>query len=127
MAMAPAGQRDLSSVHQTRHALGRFFERFGGDPDPDVAEASLRAALGRTRRLGRNARNGAIAFLALHEGRVLVAIVQETTCLTVLTWPQFAPHLPEFGRPRLPRKWGRNLRRLAEPSDDQENPSASEA
>ena len=116
MAMAPAGQRDLSSVHLTRHALGRFVERFGGDPD--VAEASLRAALGRTRRLGRNARNGAIAFLALHEGRVLVAIVQETTCLTVLTWPQFEPHLSEFGRPRLPRKWGRTLRRLVDPPDE---------
>ncbi len=113
--MAPAGQRDLSSVQLTRHALERFGERFGGDSAPDVAEASLRAALGRTRRLGRNARNGAIAFLALHEGRVLVAIVQEVTCLTVLTWPQFAPHLAEFGRPRLPRKWGRNLRRLADP------------
>ena len=78
----------------------------------------MRAALGRTRRLGRNARNGAIAFLALHEGRVLVAVVQEATCLTVLTWPQFAPHLPEFGRPRLPRKWGRTLRRLVDLPDE---------
>ena len=116
--MAPAGQRDLSSVHLTRHARDRFVERFGGDPDPDVAEVSLRAALGRTRRLGRNARNGAIAFLALHEGQVLVAIVQEATCLTVLTWPQFEPHLSEFGRPRLPRKWGRTLRRLVDPPDE---------
>ena len=116
MAMVPAGQRDLSSVHLTRHALERFVERFGGDPHD--AAVSLRAALGRTRRLGRNARNGAIAFLALHEGRVLVAIVQGTTCLTVLTWPQFEPHLSEFGRPRLPRKWGRTLRRLVDPPDE---------
>ncbi len=116
MAMAPTGQRDLSAFRLTRHALERFVERFGGDSD--LAEASLRAALGRTRRLGRNARNGAVAFLALHEGQVLVVIVQEATCLTVLTWPQFEPHLSEFGRPRLPRKWGRTLRRLVDPTDE---------
>jgi hypothetical protein len=72
----------------------------------------LRAALRRTRRLGKNIENGAIAVLAVHEGRVLVAILQESTCTTVLTWPQFLPRMPEFGRARLPRKRGRMIRRL---------------
>ncbi len=53
--------------------------------------------------------------MALHQGRVLVAILNATTCLTVLTWPQFEPRLPEFGRKHLPRKRGRMLRRLTEP------------
>jgi hypothetical protein len=112
-AMPPPGQRDYSSVHLTRHALERFVERFGGEPH--AAAASLRAALARTRRLGRNSENGAIAVLAVHRSRVLVAILQQTSCLTILTWPQFLPHLPAFGRPRLPRKWGRLLRRLTDP------------
>ncbi|HMB04566.1 MAG TPA: hypothetical protein VKP69_12610 [Isosphaeraceae bacterium] len=112
-AMPPPGQRDYSSVHLTRHALERFVERFGGGPHD--AAGSLRAALARTRRLGRNPENGAIAVLAVHRGRVLVAILQRASCLTILTWPQFLPLLPEFGRPRLPRKWGRLLRRLTDP------------
>jgi hypothetical protein len=99
----------------TQHALERFVERFGGVPDE--AAPALRLALGRTRRLGRNPQNGAIAILAIHRARALVAIVQETTCLTVLTWNQFLPRLGEFGRPHLPRKWGRVLRRLSEPID----------
>jgi hypothetical protein len=111
--MVPAGQRNYSSVRLTRHALERFLERFGGAPE-DAAPA-LRAALGRTRRLGRNADNGAIAVLALHRGRALVAILQESTCLTILTWPQFVPQLAEFGRARVPRKRGRLLRRLGDP------------
>ena len=41
-----------------------------------------------------------------------MAILQETTCLTVMTWNQFVPRLAEFGRTKLPRKWGRLLRRL---------------
>ena len=48
----------------------------------------LRDALARTRRLGRNPANDAVAVMALHQGRVLVAIFNATTCLTVLTWPQ---------------------------------------
>ena len=65
---------------------------------------------------GRNPENGAIAVLAIHRDRVLVAILQEATCLTVLTWNQFVPRLAEFGRSKLPRKWGRTLRRLTDPS-----------
>jgi hypothetical protein len=118
----PAGQRDYSGVRLTRHALERFVERFGGRPE--AAEAALRAALARTRRLGRNPDNGAVAALALRGERVLIAILQDDTCVTVLTWPQFEPRLPEFGRARLPRKRGRMLDRLraaapgsAEPPD----------
>jgi hypothetical protein len=113
MAMAPSGQRDYSSVRLTRHAVDRFVERFGGEPAD--APATLREALGRTRRLGRNPGTGAVAVLAVHRGRAVVAILQRSTCLTVLTWPQFVPLLPEFGRPRPPRKWGRLLRRLTDP------------
>jgi hypothetical protein len=113
--MPPSGQRDYSSVRLTRHALERFIERFGGEPHE--AASALRLALGRTRRLGRNPESGAIAVLAVHHDRALVAIVQETSCLTVLTWHQFLPHLAEFGRARLPRKWGRVLRRLIEPEE----------
>jgi hypothetical protein len=113
--MLPSGQRDYSSVRLSRHALERFVERFGGAPHEAVP--ALRLALGRTRRLGRNPSNGAIAVLAVHDDRALVAILQEATCLTVLTWNQFVPHLGEFGRRRLPRKWGRVLRRLSEPGD----------
>lgn len=109
--MTPKGQRDYGSVRLSRHALERFVERFG--VEPGQAEPLLRAALARTRRLGRNPANGAVAALALHRGRVLVAILQDGSCLTVLTWNQFEPRLPEFGRPRVPRKWGRMLGRLA--------------
>ena len=114
--MATAGQRDLSESRLTYHALGRFVERFG--VDAGEAEPLLRAALRRTRRLGRNAANDAVAALALHRGRVLVAIFQGSSCLTVLTWPQFEPRMAEFGRPHLPRKRGRMLRRLAAPDGD---------
>lgn len=109
----PAGQRDYSAVRLTRHALERFVERFG--VTPDSAEHDLRVALKRTRRLGRNPANRAVAVLAVHRDRMLVAILQDDACLTVLTWPQFEPHLPEFGRARLPRKRGRMLRRLTTP------------
>jgi hypothetical protein len=111
--MPPPGQRDYSSIHLTRHALERFVERFGGAPDE--ASEALRLALSRTRRLGRNPENGALAVLAVYRGRALVAILQQTSCLTILTWPQFVPRLAEFGRSRLPRKWGRVLRRLGDP------------
>ncbi len=118
--MAPTGQRDYSTARLTRHALERFVERFGARFEE--AEPALREALKRTRRLGRNPANEAVAVLALHKGRVLIAIFQETSCLTVLTWPQFEPRMTEFGRARLPRKRGRMLRRLtdpgADPSDD---------
>jgi hypothetical protein len=117
--MPPSGQRDYSSVRLTRHALDRFVERFGVET-VDAAD-SLRAALGRTRRLGRNPETGAVAVLAVHRDRAMVAILQRSTCLTVLTWPQFVTRLPEFGRPRLPRKWGRMLRRLTDP-DFQSDP-----
>ncbi len=113
--MPPTGQRDYSTVRLTRHALERFVERFGGAPDE--AAPALRLALGRTRRLGRNPENGAIAVLAIHHDRAFVAIIQEATCVTVLTWNQFLPRLGEFGRSHLPRKWGRVLRRLSEPLD----------
>jgi hypothetical protein len=117
--MATAGQRDYSTVRLSHHAVERFVERFGAEPAE--AEPALRAALARTRRLGRNAENGAIAVLAVYHGRVLVAILQSGTCLTVLTWPQFTPRLNEFGRRRLPRKRGRMLRRLTdEPETDAE-------
>jgi hypothetical protein len=113
MPPPPPGQRDYSGVRLTRHALERFVERFGGEPAD--AEPALRAALGRTRRLGRNPDNGAVAVLAVHRGRALVAVLQDAACLTVLTWNQFLPRLPEFGRPHVPRRWGRLLRRLSEP------------
>lgn len=107
------GQRDYSGIRLTRHALDRFVERFGAAPGD--AESLLRAALVRTRRLGRNVNNQAIAVMALHAGRVAVAILQQGACLTVMTWPQFEPRLQEFGRCRLPRKRGRMLRRLVQP------------
>ncbi len=57
-------------------------------------------------------------MLGVHRGKVLVAILQGESCLTVLTWPLFEPRLPEFGRAHLPRKRGRMLRRLTEPEAD---------
>jgi hypothetical protein len=110
MTSVPRGQRDYSSVRLSRHALERFVERFGAEA-PTAAE-EFRVVLSRTRRLGRNPNNGAIAVLALYRDRALVAIVQEGSCLTVLTWSQFIPRLAEFGRSKVPRKWGRFLRRL---------------
>jgi hypothetical protein len=111
MTGLPPGQRDYSSVRISQHALERFVERFGAEAG--TAAEDFRRALSRTRRLGRNPDNGAIAVLALYRERALVAIVQEGACLTVLTWSQFAPRLAEFGRGKVPRKWGRFLRRLA--------------
>ena len=111
-----AGQRDYSTARLTDHALGRFVERFG--VEAEAAEAELRVALGRTRRLGRNPGNDAVAALAVHRGRVLVAIFNGASCLTVLTWPQFEPRMADFGRPRLPRKPGRMLRRLGGSGDE---------
>jgi hypothetical protein len=108
----PSGQRDYSAVRLTQHALERFVERFAADPDFAVAE--FRCVLARTRRLGRNTESRAIAVLGIYRKQVLVAILHETTCLTVLTWNQFVPRLAEFGRTKLPRKWGRLLRRLSE-------------
>lgn len=115
----PHGQRDYSGARLTRHALERFTERFGVAPAD--AEAALRAALTRTRRLGRNPHNNAVAVLALHGQKVLVAILQDSTCLTVLTWPLFEPRLAEFGRTRLPRKRGRLLRRLNKPQSGEDS------
>lgn len=112
MAELPPGQRDYSAVRLTRHALERFVERFG--EEPAEAPESLRKVLARTHRLGRNAENGAVAVLGLYHDRVIVAILQDTSCLTVLTWNQFLPRLTEFGRSRVPRKWGRFLRRLTD-------------
>jgi hypothetical protein len=110
--MAPPGQRDYSSVRLSRHALERFVERFAAEPE--LAPDEFRRVLARTRRLGRNPENGAIAVLAIYRNQVLVAILQQATCLTVLTWNQFLPRLAEFGRAKMPRKWGRLLRRLVE-------------
>ena len=111
MSDLPAGQRDYSSVRLSRHAVERFVERFAAEPE--LAPDELRRALARTRRLGRNPENGAIAVVAIYRERALVAIVQQASCLTVMTWNQFVPRLAEFGRTKLPRKWGRFLRRLA--------------
>jgi hypothetical protein len=111
MQGVPPGQRDYSSVRLSRHALERFVERFAAEPD--LAPEELRSLLARTRRLGRNPENGAIAVLAIYRDRALVAILQQGSCLTVMTWHQFVPRLAEFGRLKLPRKWGRLLRRLA--------------
>jgi hypothetical protein len=110
MTGLPPGQRDYSSVRLSRHALDRFVERFGAEAE--TASDEFRGVLSRARRLGRNPENGAIAVLALHRARALVAILQAGACLTVLTWDQFVPRLAEFGRRRAPRKWGRVLRRL---------------
>jgi hypothetical protein len=111
MPGVPPGQRDYSSVRLSRHALERFVERFAAEPE--LAADELRRVLARTRRLGRNPQNGAIAVLGIHHERALVAILQQATCSTVLTWNQFVPRLAEFGRTKLPRKWGRLLRRLS--------------
>ena len=113
--MPPPGQRDYSLVRISRHALERFEERFG--VPREEGEARLRQVLGRTRRLGRNPENGAIAVLAVHADRALVAILQDSVCVTVLTWNQFEPRLGEFGRSHMPRKWGRMLGRLVEPPE----------
>ena len=123
--MASTGQRDFSSSRLSYHALGRFVERFG--VAPEEADSLLRLALKRTRRLGRNPANEAIAVLALHGKRVLVAIFQGSSCLTVLTWPQFEPKMAEFGRPHLPRKRGRMLRRLADEGGEGADPATAEA
>jgi len=109
----PPGQRDYSGARLTAHALERFAERFGGAPGD--AGGSLREALARTRRLGRNPNNGAVAVLTVCRGRPLVAVLQGASCLTVLTWNQFLPRLHDFGRDGVPRKWGRWLRRLTDP------------
>ena len=111
MSGVPPGQRDYSSMRLSRHALERFVERFSAEPEQ--AAEQLRRVLTRTRRLGRNPENGAIAVLAIHGDRALVAILQQATCLTVLTWNQFVPRLAEFGRTKVPRNWGRLLRRLS--------------
>ncbi len=120
----PKGQRDYSTVRLSYHALERFIERFHV-PAPS-AEKELRFVLRRTRKLGRNPQNGAHAILGVHRGRALVAILQGLSCLTVLTWPQFEPRMPEFGRTRLPRKRGRMLRRLVEPSSNGPLPTGSD-
>ena len=114
-AVVPPGQRDYSSVRISRHALERFVERFGADNQS--AQEQLCSVLARTRRLGRNPENGAIAVLAVCGQRALVAILQDSTCLTVMTWNQFVPRLSEFGRTRMPRKWGRMLDRLIRPPE----------
>ena len=108
----PRGQRDYSTVRLSRHcarAVHRALCRRAGRRRGRVPRRPAR-----TRRLGRNPQNGAIAVLGLYRNQVLVAIVQRATCMTVLTWNQFLPRLAEFGRGKLPRKWGRVLRRLAE-------------
>lgn len=106
----PPGLHDYASTKLTEHAKARFIERF--QVEPGHAETRLRESLKRARRLGRNAQNGTIAILAIHEQRPFVGLIKNSTCLTVLTWPQFEPKLAEFGRHRLPRKHGRLIRRL---------------
>lgn len=119
----PPGLHDYSGVRLTHHALSRFAERFAppGISRDELGEL-LRQCLRRAKRLGRNPSNGAVAALALYGDRMLVAIVQEAACLTVLTWPQFEPRLPEFGRARLPRKRSRMLSRLKSKNNDSESP-----
>ena len=112
LPMPPKGQRDYSGLRLTRHALERLVERF--EVHESSAETQLRAVLARTRRLGRNPENEAVALLAVFKAKPIVAIIQDDACLTVLTWPQFEPRLPEFGRGHIPRKWGRFLKRLCE-------------
>ena len=89
----------------------------GSGPSPRPRGISSARSWRDTRRLGRNPENGAIAVLAVHGERALVAILQDNACVTVLTWNQFVPRLGEFGRSRMPRKWGRMLDRLVEPPD----------
>ena len=67
--MTPPGQRDYSTIRISRHALERFIERFAAVPES--ADEELRRVLSRTRRLGRNPENGAIAILAVYRSRVL--------------------------------------------------------
>ena len=76
----------------------------------------LRARAGSDAPLGsRNPENGAIAVLAIYRNQVLVAILNQATCLTVLTWNQFLPRLRRVRpRPEAAGKWGRVLRRLVE-------------
>jgi hypothetical protein len=100
----------------TEHPLSGC-ERLRFGVECESAEVLLRRVLGRTRRLGRSPENGAIAVLAIHGERAVVAILQDSTCLTVLTWNQFFPRLGEFGRGKLPRKWGRLLGRLIDDPD----------
>lgn len=113
----PKGQRDYSQVRIAQHALDRYIERFwvGEASDREGAEGALRAALRRAKRLGRNNGNGAVAALGACGDRMLIAIMQDRVCTTVLTWPQFAPSLADFGRARLPRKPKRMLQRLRAP------------
>ncbi len=110
----PKGQRDYSQVRIARHALERFIERFWtGDASAiEDADRVLREVLRHSKRLGRNSRNGAVAALAAHGDRILIAIIQDQACTTVLTWPQFQPQMWEFGRSHLPRKPKRMLARL---------------
>jgi hypothetical protein len=110
-------------VRLSRHALQRFVERYA--VEPSTAADELRQVLARTRRLGRNPHNGAIAVLGIYRAQVLVAVVQQATCLTVLTWNQFVPRLVEFGRKKLPRKWGRSLHRLTD-QETREPPRATD-
>jgi hypothetical protein len=120
------GQRNYSTVRVSQHALERFVERFlsPDSPEPTTAEYRLRRVLEHAKRLGRNERNGAIAALGVDGDRMLVAILQDGVCTTVLTWPQFKEQLSEFGRPRLPRKPKRMMRRLVAARN--KGPKASE-
>ena len=121
--MSNPGQRDYSGVRLTRHAVERFVERFGAESAS--AEEELRRSLSRTRRFGRNPRTGAIAVLGVFQKRILVAILQETACLTVLTWPLFEPRLAEFGKKCLPKKPERMFQRLIDPEYRQKMENSS--
>ena len=112
MMSLPRGQRDYSTIRLSRHALERFVERFAAEPASAANE--FRGALARTRRLGRNPHNGAIAVLGLYRNQVMVAIVQKATCMTVLTWNQF---LPQSGRVR-PRQAAAQVGASAAEADD---------
>ena len=74
----------------------------------------FRCVLARTRRLGRNPENGAIAVLAIYREQVLVAILQRGD---LPDRPDLEPVRSAARRVRpersCPRKWGRVLRRLS--------------
>ena len=88
----------------------------GSGPSPSPPGTAPRGPA-RTRRLGRNPENGAIAVLAVLGERALVAILQDNACLTVLTWNQFVPGSASSAGPRCRAKWGRMLDRLIQPPD----------
>ena len=72
------GQRQTTApVRLSRHVHLRAVRRSGSRPSRRRLPEELRRALARTRRLGRNPENGAIAVLAIYRERALVAMLQK--------------------------------------------------